>query len=124
MSKFVRPESLSFPQVYHTFRAKNKAGDAEIEYQIRDLPVELYEKALEVLTADFATEETLCVAKDITANKAAMNEVCYFWYQTMKEKFSVGCFANDGSDELAGVAVMAVWTKGETRSEELKVKNN
>ncbi|KAG5684454.1 hypothetical protein PVAND_013688 [Polypedilum vanderplanki] len=120
MSKFQRPASLATGTVYHTFQAKNKAGDAMIEYQIKDLPEELYEKALEILTADFATEETLCVAKNITANAAAMNEVCYFWHQTMKEKFSVGCFANDGSNELAGVAVMTVWTKGENRSESLK----
>lgn len=120
MSAFVRPQSLSFPQVYHTFQAKNKAGDATIEYQIRDLPEELYNEALELLASDFVTEETLCVAKNISANAEATGEVCYFWFKILAEKFSVGCFANDGSNELAGVAIMAVHSKSD-KEDNLKV---
>lgn len=106
MVKFSRPANLSFPQTYHTFEAKNKAGDATIEYQIRELSQDFYEKALEILATDFATEETLCVAKNITGNPMAFNEICYFWHELMKEKISVGCFTND--NELVGVAVMTV----------------
>ena len=121
MSKFVRPESLSFPQVYHTFKAKNKAGDAEIEYQIKDLPESLFEAALELLTSDFVPDETICAAKNITSNEAALNEIRFFWHKLMKGGFSVGCFANDGSNDLAGLAVMTVFNKGDPRPGELKV---
>lgn len=121
MSKFVRPSSLSFPQVYHTFKAKNKAGDAEIEYRIEDLPESMFEEALKLLTTDFAPEETICVAKNITSNEAAMNEIRYYWHSQMKKKFSVGCFANDGSNELAGVAVMTVFSNGDVRAVEMQV---
>lgn len=113
MSKFLRPKSLTFPQVYHTFQAKNKAGDGTIEYVIKDLPEERYEEALELLSMDFATEETLCVAKNIANNPLALNEVCFYWFKILTEQLSVGCFANDGSDELAGVAVMTVNSKNE-----------
>lgn len=121
MSKFVRPASLSFPQVYHTFKAKNKAGNAEIEYKVEDLPESLFEAALELLTNDFATDETICASKNITSNEAAMNEIRYFWYKLMKGGFSVGCFANDGSNDLAGVAVMTVFNKGDPRPGEFQV---
>jgi hypothetical protein len=121
MSSFARPVDLSFPQVYGTFQALNKAGDGVIEYQIRDLPEQLFEKSLEILAADFATEETVCVAKNLTANPAALNEVCYIWYETMRDGLSLGCFANDGSDELAGVAVMKVLMREKNPIDEMQV---
>lgn len=121
MSKFLRPKSLAFPQTYHTFQAKNKAGDATIEYQIRDLPEELYEEALELLAKDFASEETFCVAKNITANAMALNEICFYWFKVLTEQLSVGCFANDGSNALAGVAIMTVNHKDD-KQEDLRVR--
>jgi hypothetical protein len=120
MSKFVRPKSLAFPQVYHTFQAKNKAGDATIEYVIKDLPEESYEEALELLSKDFATEETLCVARNIVGNPQALNEVCFYWFKLLGLQLSVGCFANDGSNELAGVAIMTVNSKDDVE-QDLKV---
>jgi hypothetical protein len=121
MSNFTRPADLLFPQIYQTFKALNKAGDATIEYQIRDLPEELFESSLEILAADFATEETICVGRNLVSNPAALNEVLYIWHETMKDGLSLGCFANDGSDELAGVAVMKVLTRGKDPIDELEV---
>lgn len=120
MSKFLRPKSLPFPQVYHTFQAKNKAGDATIEYVIKELPEERYEEALELLSTDFAPEETLCVAKNIAGNSLALNEVCFYWFKILTEQLSVGCFANDGSNELVGIAVMTVNSKDD-KEEDLRV---
>lgn len=123
MSKFVRPSSLPFPHNYHTFHAKNKAGNATIEYQIRELPEELYEQALELLAKDFSTEETLFVAKGIPTNSMALKEVCFDWFRKLTERISLGCFANDGSNELAGVAVMTVIHKDD-EEENFKVSNS
>lgn len=120
MSKFLRPKSLAFPQVYHTFQGKNKSGNATIEYVIKDLPEENYEEALQLLSTDFAPEETLCVAKNIAGNSLALNEICFYWFKILTEQLSVGCFANDGSNELAGVAIMTVTSKGESE-EDLRV---
>ncbi|KAG5684451.1 hypothetical protein PVAND_013685 [Polypedilum vanderplanki] len=121
MSNFTRPVNLKFPQIYGTFKAFNKTGDAEIEYQIRDLPEELFEKSLEILASDFVPEETICVGQNLMKKPAALNEICYIWYETMKDGLSLGCFANDGSNELAGVAVMKVLTKDKEPIEELQV---
>ncbi|KAG5684453.1 hypothetical protein PVAND_013687 [Polypedilum vanderplanki] len=110
MSKFTRPAYLKFPQIYSTFKALNKAGDAEIEYQIRDLPEDLFEKAMEILMKEFVPEETICVACDLKNNKPACDDSYMIWYETLLERFSVGCFTNDGSDELAGVTIMTVPT--------------
>jgi hypothetical protein len=122
MTKFVRPADLSFPQVYHTFKAKNKAGDAEIEYRVEDLPESMFESALQLLTTDFAQEETICMGKNVTSNEAAMNEIRYYWHNAMKKGFSVAAFANDGSNEMAGVAVLTVFNKADGFSGSLKVQ--
>lgn len=122
MAKFVRPASLQFPHVYHTFKAQNKAGNAEIEYRVEDLPESMYEEALDLLIKDYAHEETVCVGRKIASNAAAMQEIRTIWQHLMKEKFSVACIANDGSNELAGVAVMTVYSKGVLRMAGYKVR--
>lgn len=121
MSKFERPIELAFPQTYYTFKAKNKAGNANIEYQVRDLPEDLFEEALDLLSSNFATEETLCVSKKVVDNPLALSEMCIFWFFILSEKISVGCFANDGSDELVGVALLSVLGKDDT-DDDLEVR--
>jgi hypothetical protein len=110
MSKFSRPTNCLYPQVYHIFKAKNKTGNKVIEYRIQDLPEDKFENALELLVTDFATEETLCVAKNITHSPMAFNEICYFWHEIFKQKLSIGCFTDD--NELVAVAAMTVEIKG------------
>jgi len=108
MPEFVRPESLSFPQIYHTFKAKSKAGDEIAEYRVQDLPEEHYEQVVKLMVKHFIPDEALCVCKKIAENEMCVRAMSDSWREILKHRLSIGCFVNDCSNELVGVNVLAV----------------
>jgi ribosomal protein S18 acetylase RimI-like enzyme len=111
MYKFKRPESLSFPQVYYTFKARDKNSDDVIEYRVQDLPEEYYERAVDFMVKYFLPDETFCSSKGLPDKPSGVKEFRDFWSAAMTEKLSIGCFRNDGSDELVGANVLLVSSK-------------
>jgi hypothetical protein len=111
MYKFKRPETLSFPQVYYTFKAKNKNSDEIVEYRVQDLPIEKYEEAVDFMVKYFLPDETFCASKGIPEKPRAVKEFRDFWDAALKEKLSIACYKNDGSDELVGANVLLVSSK-------------
>jgi ribosomal protein S18 acetylase RimI-like enzyme len=118
MYKFKRPESLSFPQVYYTFKAKNKKSDEIVEYRVQDLPIEKYEEAVDFMVKYFLPDETFCASKGIPEKPSAVKEFRDFWLASFYEKISIGCFKNDGSDELVGANVLLVSSKEDVCDEQ------
>lgn len=111
MSKFKRPEKLSFPQIYYTFKAKDKNSENLIEYRVQDMPEEYFEQALEFMVKYFLPDETFCSSRDIPNKPSAVAEICEFWRDALKHRLSIACFRNDGSDELVAANVLMVSSK-------------
>lgn len=117
MAKFVRPSTLNFPQIYYTFKAKDKDSDEIVEYRIQDLPIEDYERAVDMLLYDFVPEENFCVCRGLTSEPAAMAEIREFWKNELQNKISVACYRNnDKSNDLVGLNVLAVESKNNEAS--------
>lgn len=117
MAKFVRPSTLNFPQIYYTFKAKDKDSDEIVEYRIQDLPIEDYERAVDMLLSDFVPEENFCVCRGLTSEPAAMAEIREFWKNELQNKISVACYRNnDKSNDLVGLNVLAVESKNHEAS--------
>lgn len=117
MYKFKRPESLSFPQIYYTFKAKDKNSDDVIEYRVQDLPEEKYEQAVDFLVTYFLPDETICASRKIPDKPKAIKDFRKFWIGAIREKLSIACFKNDGSDELVAANVLLVSSKDDKNDE-------
>lgn len=115
MSRFLRPENLTFPQIYHRFQARDKGSDELIEYRIQDLLEEDYEKAIEIMAADYSPEESFSRCRGIPDNQEAFEEVQNLWRLSLPRKLSVGCYKS-GSDELIGVNILDVYVKDQPES--------
>lgn len=121
MSKFERPADLSFPIIYHTFKAKDKDSDEVIEYSIQDLLEEDFEKAIEMMKDDYIPEESFCRCRNIENDKIGRDEILSVWREALFSKISVGCYKNDESKELVGLSIYAVNVKGFGKGSTIKV---
>lgn len=59
----------------------------------------------------FLPDETFCKSRNLTNNPSAVRDFRKFWNETLKHKLSIGCFKNDGSDELVGANVLLTYFK-------------
>lgn len=116
MTNFLRPKNLKFPQIYYTFKARNKNSDELVKYRIQDLPVEDYEVALDLLITDFVPDENLCHCRDIESDAVGLREIREFWANELKKKISIACYKNNDDEnegELIGLNVLAVVSKND-----------
>lgn len=113
LKMFKRPGNLDFPQVFYTFKAKDKNSDDVIEYRVQDLPEEFYDQAADFMVKYFLPDETFCSSRDIPNKPIATEIIRQFWNETIKHKLSIACFRNDGSDELVGANVLTVSSKND-----------
>lgn len=111
MSKFVRPESATYPQVYYAFNAKDKDSDVVVSYRVQDLPEEYFVKAVDLMVKHFLADETFCACRKLNESKKAVEEFRGLWQRCFAEKLSLACF-KDGSDELISVNALMVHIKG------------
>lgn len=122
MAKFRRPENLDFPHVYYTFRAKDKNSDNLIEYRVQDLPEEFYDQTIDFMVKYFLPDETFCASRDVPKKPNAIKAFSEFWRESLKEKLSIGCFRNDGSDDLVGATVLSVSSKDDPENDLKEVR--
>lgn len=109
MSK--RPENLAFPQVWYTFKAKDKNSDNIVEYRVQDLPEDYYEQTVDFMVKYFLPDETFCSSRDTHNKPSAVKCFRKVWDEAIKQKISIGCFKNDGSSELVGANVLLIYSK-------------
>lgn len=117
MSKFIRPLNLSFPQIYHQFKATSGEGDDVVEFVIKDLPEEDYDRAVKLMLDDFIPDETICFCGGLAEDPIGREEMGEFWHGELKNKISIGCYENNDSRKLAGVTVLAVHSKDDPEEE-------
>lgn len=61
-SEWKRSESLEFPKIWHTFKAKDIDSDNLVEYRIQDLPESRFDEAIKMMSTAFCKDEPLCEA--------------------------------------------------------------
>lgn len=105
---FERPKNLATPTVYYTFKANDKDNKNVIEYRVQDLTEEFYEQALENIGKFYLPEENFAVCNKVAENPEAVEEFFNLWRNAMKQKVSLACFTNDGSEELVAVNILFV----------------
>lgn len=110
MPSFTRPESLEFPKIYTTFKSKDKNESSNlVEYRIQDLAEGDYEKALHLMRTVFLRDEALSFK--IYNSKESAELMLKFWKMILSRKFSLGCYRNDGSNDLVGVNILRINSK-------------
>jgi hypothetical protein len=118
MSKFTRPQSLTFPSVYYKFKAKDRYSEQLVEYQVQDLPEEYIESAIERFVHEFVPDEELCIALNLESKPDSLEALRVDWRNTMSERLSLACF-KCGSDELVAVNCMDIASEKSNESEEV-----
>lgn len=119
MSKFVRPETLPFPEIFHKFKAKDKNSDDIIEYRVQDLPEDSFESALDLIAKHFVTHETFCVCKGIAERPKSVKAIVDYYREVIKNKLTLACFRDD---KLVGLNVFIVKSKFDDKDEEVEVR--
>lgn len=105
----------NFKTTYHTFKARDKNSYSIVEYRIQDLPEEYFECTLDLFVRDYITEETLYKSKKLWQNEASIKAIRAIYGETLQNHLAIGCFKNDGSDDLVGVNLLTVRTKNESK---------
>lgn len=120
MSKFTRPENLSFPQVYYNFSARDKGGnDAKIvNYRVQDILVEDFDYAVEILLKFYLPEEPLCCGRNFSEKSDDVEYMGNFYKSLLLDRLSIGCY-KDGTNELVGVNIMDVKSSDDIESHEV-----
>lgn len=85
-----------------------------MEFVVRELPEELFEKAIDLLEKTFFVEETIHVSKKIAECQAKREHSKKFYRLALGAKLSIGCF-DEASGELIAVNVMAVESKDDVK---------
>lgn len=124
MSKFVRPESLPFPETYYTFKARDLSSDDIVEYRVQDLPDNFHEQAIDLIVKHFLPQETFCACKRIVERPASVKVIRDFYSEILKNKLTLACFRNGNDDDLVGINVFIVKTKGTKSDDKADVKFN
>jgi hypothetical protein len=115
--KFKRPENLPFPQIYHTFMAKDKNSDEIVEYRIQDLPEELFDRVLEIYVTQFLKEEPATNGLNFMQKPSAIETMKRIWIISMKKKLSLVCLKSNGGDDIVGVNILDVSARDDTGDE-------
>lgn len=121
MYRFKRPESLSFPQVYYKFKAKDNKSEKIVEYIVQDLPFEITEDVVSLMLNHYITDEPIGQAFDISNKQETINTYVEFWRETIKEKLSIACFKTGGCFEFVGANLLVVNSKDDSDEDESDV---
>lgn len=104
--EFKRPESSIFPQKYQSFTVNGE------EFYISDLTEDHTEAALDLLVNYVIPEETFCKGIRIHEKPNAMKIISENYLELFAKKTSLVCCKKE-SDEIVGLNILGVKTKGE-----------
>lgn len=110
-TKFKRSEATLYPQIYHTFKAKDIDGDGLVEYCVEDMTEKHFDKALDFISKYFMPEEVFSRAAKIPGNETAEKAFKEYYRKVVNEKFSLVCFKHS-TYELVALNSFTVETRG------------
>ncbi|XP_055684454.1 uncharacterized protein LOC129790769 isoform X2 [Lutzomyia longipalpis] len=103
-----RPESVTFPQIWTTFVARDPDSGLNVKYRIEDIREDRFDEVLDLMANVFLKDEVTCVSLDLF-NDPDFNGR-NFWLEILNKKISVICF-KEGSDEICGFNLLEVLEK-------------
>lgn len=108
---WTRPESLTYPMIYATFRAlDSKDGGDLVEYRIQDLPEERFEDAVAIIKDKHLIDEPMKSSKGVRDCPVSVQEMVEYLRNLLQQKISLVCY-KEGSDEIVAVNILGVMTE-------------
>lgn len=120
MTRFSRPSSLEYPQIYYKFSAQNENSDNEVNYKVQDILEEDFDYAVEILIKHYLPEEPLCLGRNFSEKPEDVEFMGNFYKNLLLMKLSIGCYKED-TNELVGVNIMDVKFKDEVENHEVNI---
>ncbi|XP_059619199.1 uncharacterized protein LOC132263449 [Phlebotomus argentipes] len=117
--KFTRPESVSFPQVWWKFQAKDPESGQIVDYRIEDCPEDRFEEAVNLMLNYFVPDEPMNNSLGSMKDEVSLSEMKAFWMETMPQKLTLVCF-KEGCSEICGLNILEISDKDESEKDHLK----
>lgn len=108
-----RPANVPLGQVWHTFLATDLNGKM-VRYEIRDLPSEYYDKAVELMINNYVPDEPLAKVLNLKDEPESIEEYKGLWKAAFVQGVSIGCFLGD---ELVAVNFIAIASKSDPKDD-------
>jgi ribosomal protein S18 acetylase RimI-like enzyme len=111
-----RVEGFVFPQIYHTFQAKDKNSNELVKYYIQDAPEDRFEEIVKFMATYFLPYEPMTVNKGISKDEKCVNFRKEIIKEKLKNKVSICCF-KENCEDLVAVNVMVILRQNEPEVE-------
>lgn len=108
--EFKRPESVSYPQIYSTFKAIVKDSNEVEEFIVQDLTEEFFDRAVEFIVENHARGAVFHKAANTLIGESGFKKVGESYRNGLKEKVSLICLKKE-TNEIAGLNVLVVKAK-------------
>ena len=106
MSKFVRPHTMSYPTVYHTFQARD-LDKKFVEYRFQDFPKDRYDEGIQFMIDHFFDREPMAATRKVSSDAIAVEECSQIWRESLAKGLSIACFKQN-SDEIIAMNILLV----------------
>jgi hypothetical protein len=116
MKEAKRVEGFKFPQIYHTFKAKDKDSDQLINYHVQDAPKDRFEEIVDFMVRDFLPYEAMCESKGVPKNEKCVEYFRELWRDFLKNMVTLCCFKENCND-LISANVLFVHNKDDPKVE-------
>lgn len=107
MVGFVRPHTINYPTIYHTFQARDLHSNKLVEYRVQDFPRDRFDEGVQYMIQNFFEHEVMGKTRRIKSDRQAVQEVSQFWRRMLPKGFSIACF-KENSDEIIAMNVLDV----------------
>lgn len=111
ITKYERSKDELYPTVYHTFKARSRISEELVDYYIQDLTQNHADEAVELIFKYFTPDEAFQKAAKYDGNEDCLKYLRQFYKKKFEERVSLACFIS-GSNEMVGLNVLSVHTKG------------
>lgn len=84
--KWKRPESLEYPKVWHTFKARDLDSDKLVEYQIQDLPLERVDEIFDFMFKNYIVDEPIGQVLGMIFKNVCQSISCYLNWNSFQRQ--------------------------------------
>lgn len=108
-----RPDSVDFPKVWYTFKAREIDSESLIEYRIQDLPLHRVDDLYQHLFESFVPDEPIGQALGDKNDVFAFEDYRRLWAPIISQRTALVCFKGN-SDDIVGANLVYISSKGDT----------